>query len=87
MDLRAYYEKIGKIEALIDTVFAVVISRAMPDGGRAGVKTELPRGIAARLIADGKADLASPEDTEQFRAETEAKWKETQLHVADRRKS
>jgi len=87
MDLRAYYEKIGKIEALIDTVFAVVISRAMPDGGRGGVKTELPRGIAARLIADGKADLASPEEAEQFRAEVEAKWKETQLHVADRWKS
>lgn len=87
MDLQAYYEKIGKIEALIDTVFAVVISRAMPDGGQAGVKTELPRGIAARLIAEGKADLASPEDAEQFRAETEAKWKEMQLHVADRRKS
>ena len=87
MDLRACYVKIGKIEALIDTVFAVVISRAMPDGGRAGVKTELPRGIAARLIADGKADLASPEDAAQFRAETEATWKEKQLHVAARRKS
>ncbi|HSP69348.1 MAG TPA: hypothetical protein VLN48_16595 [Bryobacteraceae bacterium] len=86
MDLRAYYEKVGKIEALIDTVFAVVISRAMPDGGRSGVKTELPRGIAARLIADGKADLASPEDAARFRAEAETKWKEMQLHVADRRK-
>lgn len=85
MDLRAYYEKIGRIEALIDTAFAVVISRAMPDGGRGGVKTELPRGMAARLIADGKADLASPEEAAQFRAETEAKWKEKQLHVADRR--
>lgn len=85
MDLRAYYEKIGRIETLIDTAFAVVISRAMPDGGRGGVKTELPRGMAARLIADGKADLASPEEAAQFRAETEAKWKEKQLHVADRR--
>lgn len=85
MDLRAYYEKIGRIETLIDTAFAVVISRAMPDGGRGGIKTELPRGMAARLIADGKADLASPEEAAQFRAETEAKWKEKQLHVADRR--
>ena len=85
MDLRAYYEKIGKIEASIDTVFAVVISRAMPDGGRGGVKTELPRGIAARLIADGKADLASPEETAQHKAQAEAKWKEAQLNVANRR--
>ena len=85
MDLRAYYEKIRRIEALIDAVFAVVVSRATPDGGRAGVKTELPRAAAARLIADGKVDLANPEEAEQFRSEAEAKWKEAQLHVADRR--
>ena len=84
MDLLAYYEKIRKIEALIEAVFAVVTSRATPDGGRAGVKTELPRAVAARLIADGKADLANPEETAQF-GEAEAKWKEAQLHVADRR--
>jgi len=85
MDLLAYYEKIRRIEALIEAVFAVVVSRVTPDGGRAGVKTELPRALAARLIADGKADLANPEETAQFRAEAEAKWKEAQLNVADRR--
>ena len=85
MDLLSYYEKIRTIEAVIETVFAVVTSRATPDGGRAGVKTELPRAVAARLIADGKADLASPEDTAAFRAEAEKKWKEAQLNVADRR--
>jgi hypothetical protein len=85
MDLLAYYEKIRKIEAMIEAVFAVVTSRATPDGGRAGVMTELPRAAAARLIADGKADLANPEETAQFRAEAEAKWKEAQLNVADRR--
>jgi hypothetical protein len=85
MDLRAYYEKIRRIEALIEAVFAVVTSRATPDGGRAGVMTEMPRAMAARLIADGKADLASPEETARFRAEAEARWKEAQLHAADRR--
>ena len=85
MDLFAYYEKIRAIEALIETVYAVITSRATPDGGRAGIKTELPRAAAARLIADGKADLASPEETAQFRTNVEAKWKEAQLHVADRR--
>jgi hypothetical protein len=85
MDLLAYYEKIRKIEALIEAAFVVVTSRATPDGGRAGVKTELPRAVAARLIADGKADLANPEETAQFQAEAEAKWKEAQLNVADRR--
>jgi len=85
MDLRAYYQKIRKIETLIDTMFAVVTSRATPDGGRAGVKTELPRAAAARLITDGKADLATPEETAQYQAQAEAKWKEAQLHVPDRR--
>jgi hypothetical protein len=35
MDLLAYYEKIRKIEAVIEAVFTVVTSRATPDGGRA----------------------------------------------------
>ena len=85
MDLRAYYEKIRKIEALIEAVFAVVTSRATLDGGRAGVMSELLRAVAARLIADGKADLATAEETAQYQAQAEAKWKEAQLNVADRR--
>ena len=85
MDLLGYYEKIRKVEALIETVYAVITSRATPDGGRAGTKAELPRAVAARLIVDGKADLASAEETAQFRADAEAKWKEAQLNVADRR--
>ena len=85
MDLRAYYDKIRTIEAVIDAVFAVVTSRATPDGGRAGVMTELPRAVAARLVADGKADLANPEEAARFRSDTEAKWKEAQLHVTDGR--
>ncbi len=62
----------------------MVTSRATPDGGRAGVNGAASS-VAARLIADGKADLASPEETAEFRAEVEAKWKEAQLNVADRR--
>ena len=85
MNLLGYYEKIRRIETLIEAVYAVVISRATPDGGRAGVKMELPRAVAARLIVDGKADLANPEETAQFRAETEAKWKDGQLNAAYRR--
>mgnify|MGYP006951350875 CR=1 FL=1 len=85
MNLLAYYEKIRAVEAAIDGAFAVVISRATPDGGRPGVKSELPRGVAARLIAEGKADLAGPEEAAQFRVQAEKKWKEAQLHVADRR--
>jgi hypothetical protein len=58
MDLRAYYQKIRKIEAGIAGAFAVVVSRNTADGGRKGVKNVVPRSLAARLIADEKVDLA-----------------------------
>jgi hypothetical protein len=72
MDLRAYYQKIRKIEADVPGPAAVVVSRETPDGGRAGVKTEVPRGLAARLVAEEKADLATPEEAEEFRAKAAA---------------
>jgi hypothetical protein len=62
MDLRAYYQKIRKIEAGIAGAYAVVVSRDTPDGGRRGVKSDVPRSLAARLIADGKADLAEDQN-------------------------
>lgn len=85
MDLRVFYERIRQVEAAIQGDFAVVISRATPDGGKAGIRVELPRAAAARLVADAKADLASPEEAAQFRDETEKKWREARLNAADRR--
>jgi hypothetical protein len=77
MDLRVYYQKIRKIEAGLSEPHVVIVSRDTPDGGKAGVKNDVPRALAARLIAEEKADLASPEQTAQFRAEAEARWKES----------
>jgi hypothetical protein len=68
MDLRTYYQTIRKITAGITEEAAVVISRETSDGGRAGVMTEVPRALAAQLMVEGKADLASPEDAAEFRA-------------------
>ncbi|HLX44667.1 MAG TPA: hypothetical protein VKR43_14575 [Bryobacteraceae bacterium] len=75
MDLRAYYQKIRRIEAGISEAAVVVVSRETSDGGRAGVFTDVPRSVAARMIADEKADLASEEDAAEFRASVETKWK------------
>jgi hypothetical protein len=75
MDLRAYYQKIRNIEADLRDPAVVIVSRATPDGGRAGVNTQVPRALAARMIVEEKADLATPEEAEAFRAATEAKWK------------
>ena len=75
MDLRAYYQQIRKIESEINEETVVIVSRETSDGGRAGVRTEVPRTVAARMIAQETADLASTEVAAQFRSETEAKWR------------
>lgn len=72
MDLRAYYRTIREIEAGIPGECAVIVSRATPDGGREGVLTEAPRTVAARLIAEGAATLASIEQAAAFRERMQA---------------
>jgi hypothetical protein len=75
MDLRAYYRKLRGIEAELREDSVVIISRGTSDGGRAGVKSDVPRALGARLMVDEKADLATPEEAAEFRAEVEGKWK------------
>ncbi len=81
MDLRLYYQKLRKIESEIKDEFPVVISRETTDGGKPGLKTQVARVLAARLIADGKADLASAEEAAQFRVHTEEEWQAAQEEV------
>lgn len=75
MDLRIYYEKIRRIEAEIQEASVVIVSRGTGDGGRAGLRVDVPRAVAARLIAEEKADLADAEEAAKFRAEVESRWK------------
>ncbi len=63
----------------------MVISKATPDGGKAGVRTEVSRGTAAKLVVEGKARLASKEEGEAYRASLlEAKQKSDQEFAAAR---
>jgi hypothetical protein len=71
MDLRAFYQKIRKLEQEIIEPHVVVVSQETPDGGKAGQKTEVMRHTAARLVVEGKALLASPEEAADFRASAE----------------
>jgi hypothetical protein len=59
MDLRSYYEAIRRVEAGIVEAEVVVVSCETPDGGRCGLKSTVPRKLAARLIVEGLAVLES----------------------------
>jgi hypothetical protein len=45
------------MEKSIEAPFVIVVSRKTRNGGRRGVKTEVSRAVAARMIVDGKVDL------------------------------
>ena len=66
MDLKLYYQKLRKVEKEIPDEHVVVVSHETPDGGKAGQKTEVSRAVAAMMIVEGKARLATREEAAQF---------------------
>jgi hypothetical protein len=66
MDLKAFYQKLRSIETNIIDPFVLLVSNATADGGKEGVRTETPRAIAARLLLEGAARLASAEEAAIF---------------------
>jgi hypothetical protein len=85
MDLREYYAKIRAAAESITEEFVVVASLPTPDGGRAGVMTEVTRQLAARLIADSKARLANEEEAETYyEAQKEAARKAAEAETEGR---
>jgi len=71
MDLRIYYRKVEEAEKAIQGPDALVVSIATPDGGREGVISQVPRGIAAKLLVEGRARLADESESEAFHREAE----------------
>jgi hypothetical protein len=63
MDLKVYYKKIRETASTIPEEFAVVVSKESPDGGKAGVMSEVTRQQAARLVVEGRARLATKEES------------------------
>jgi uncharacterized Fe-S cluster-containing radical SAM superfamily enzyme len=82
MDLRLFYQKLRKIEQEITDPHVLVVSNETPDGGRAGQKSEVPRGIAAKLIVEGRARLASAEEASEHRATVEQARQEAEQRAA-----
>lgn len=85
MDVRQYYKKLRELEASMPEADAVVVSYETPDGGKAGVLTEVPRRNACQLLLEGRVRVASQEEAEEFRQNEAAKRKEFELNqVASR---
>jgi hypothetical protein len=85
MNLKVYYQKLRQTESDISEPFVIVVSQETPDGGRAGVLTETPRRIAARMILEGTARLANEDEAAAFREEIqERKRQAEQAAVASR---
>jgi len=85
MDLKVYYQKIKDLERSFKAANPIVISQETADGGTAGVKTEVPPHIAARMIVDGRAILASEKEAREFvEQKSEAKRTADQLQASTR---
>ena len=85
MDLKVYYQKIRDLERSFKVTHPIVVSQETADGGTAGVKTEVPGHIAARMIVDGRAVLASEKEAGEFlQHKREAKRAADQLQASAR---
>jgi uncharacterized Fe-S cluster-containing radical SAM superfamily enzyme len=71
MDLRTFYQKLRKLEREIAEPHVVVISHETSDGGKEGQESEVSRANAARLILEGRARLATTEETAAYRKAVE----------------
>jgi hypothetical protein len=85
MDLRSYYIKVRDTESLLTGESLVVASLATSEGGKEGVMTEVPRRIAAKLIAEGRARVATEEETEGFHESHREAKRQYEMEEAARR--
>jgi hypothetical protein len=85
MDLRVYYQKIRELEGKIENEFPIVISHETGDGGKEGARSEVPRKLAAKMLVDGTARLATAEEAKQHRdSNEEARKTAEQLAAASK---
>ena len=62
MNLKDYYREIDAVLATIESSFVLVVSLPTPNGGRAGVVSEVNRATAAKMIVEKSARLMTPPD-------------------------
>lgn len=69
MDVKQYYRKLREIEATINEQYPLVVSVETSDGGKAGVISEVPRAVAAKMVVEGSAALANSQQKEIYQQE------------------
>jgi hypothetical protein len=67
MDLQVYYRSIREMESKLADEFPLLVSVETQDGGKVGTKTEVPRRLAAKLLIEGQARLATEEEVKGHR--------------------
>ncbi len=72
MDLKQYFRKMREIESNISEPFPVVVSLETPDGGKAGMLTEVSRFNAAKMIIEGRALLANEREKAAYQEQQAA---------------
>lgn len=81
MDVKSYFKRIRELESQLTEGDHVVVSLKTADGGREGVKSEVPREIACRMVVEKRARLANEDEREQYhgeQAEARASFEQTQ---------
>ena len=85
MDLRSYYKKVREADSTLKGNDIVLVSLATSEGGKEGVLTEAPRTVAAKLIAEQRARVATEAEAEMFREEMRTARDEYERDEAARR--
>jgi hypothetical protein len=85
MDVRSYYKKVKDTEEGLKGSEVVLVSLATPEGGKEGVRTEAPRSVAARMIAEGRARVATVTEAAEFREGLRAARQKHEREEAARR--
>lgn len=76
MDVKGYFRKVRELESSIADRFVIVVSQTTVDGGKEGIISEVPKFVGCQLVVEGRARIASPEETESYRAEQRAAYEE-----------
>lgn len=81
MNVAQYYEKVRAVEASLAPGSVWITSEATRDGGIAGRTTEVSRAVAAGMIVQGKARLATPDEAAMAERQSAAEARRADLQL------